>query len=353
MQKISIQISSRYEQCCSVAFEHPYYESGRCTDLQVVPQGRTKVLLRQLGLLFRPIEGGMLLLYEDTSPKGPPIARIKEAQCLSFDIHLENPLFYQFTALSSPTEGKAFHFSNWAADRPGGAKLPLSRAVPVAAADAYAFQPPRFYYQLQKTYSGTYRILNERGEEVLTETVEGVGGLNIDLRDEPSGLYQLLLDKQPPFLFYRHPNPDKLFGCIDIHLEPGVNHLYSLLVDKALQHKIYTLPFERRVLPCRYHFLNKNEEIPHTKHSITDADGQVKFTTAKEVTLSNGLSAVQIESKTAIPLAERPSQRFRLKTRQGRNKAVVEQELPRPSAKLVRPANAISDELCVEQIIYL
>lgn len=353
MQKISIQISSRYEQCCLIAFEHPYYEEGRCSDLQVMPQNPTKALLRQLGLLFRPISGGMLLLYEDTSEKGPPLGRIKEVHTLSFDLRLENALFYEFTKLPRPPEGQAFHFSNWAAQRPGGKQLPLCQEGQVTQADAYPFQPPRFYYRLQEAYSGSYRIENERGEEVLQESVEQAPGLDINLRDEPNGLYQLLLDGQPPFRFYRHYAPDNLMGCIDIHIEPAVNHVYSLLVDKELQARTFTLPFERRVLPCRYYFLNKNEEVPHTKHQITDADRQVKFTTAKEITLTNGLSAVQIESKTAIPLAERPSQRFLLKTRQGRNKAVVERELPQPSAKLVRPANAISDELCIEQIIYL
>lgn len=353
MQKISIHFASRYEQCCLVAFEHPYYEEGRCADLEVTAQSPTKAHLRRLGLVFRAIKGGMLLLYDESSDRGPAVQRIKEPYTLSFDVRLSNALFYQFTEIEQPKDGYGFHFSNWPEQRPAGKKMPLSQAELVGQSDAFPLQPPRFYYQLAVPYSGAAHIENERGQLIWEEDLSEVPGIAVDLREEDNGLYRLFLEGQPPFAFYRHYAPEGLFACIDIHIEPNVSHPYTLLLNQELQAQTYHLSFERRSLPCRYYFLNKNEEVSHTKHQVTDLNRNIKFTAAQDVTLENGMTAVHIESKTAIPLAERPSQRFRLKTRKGRNKAVVEQDLPQPTAKMVRPADATSGELCIEQIIYL
>ncbi|MCB9233182.1 MAG: hypothetical protein H6581_16115 [Bacteroidia bacterium] len=113
VRRDTIRVSSSLREFYGIAVLHDYYKSVVCKDLSFEPTPRTKLLLKNFNLLFRPLNYGFVLLYNPAeSPslfqKAMPKTR------LSFFVSNRNLKFQNFTQIPFLKEGMSYHFSNLA-----------------------------------------------------------------------------------------------------------------------------------------------------------------------------------------------------------------------------------------------
>jgi hypothetical protein len=108
---INLQVESRHKEFFGVLCLHSYYSNSICKDLEFEPTPQTSMLLRNYGLVFKPINFGFVVLYSPDDSK----ERLREMPAktrFSFVIKNNNPNFMNFTQVPFWPEGVAFHYSN-------------------------------------------------------------------------------------------------------------------------------------------------------------------------------------------------------------------------------------------------
>lgn len=111
IRRDTIRVTSSLREFYGVCVIHDYYRSIVCKDLSFEPTPRTKALLKNYNLLFRPLNYGFIILYDPVeSPKLLKNSALKSR--LSFIVSNKNLKFQNFTEIPFIKEGFVYHFSS-------------------------------------------------------------------------------------------------------------------------------------------------------------------------------------------------------------------------------------------------
>ena len=98
----SYRYVTKFTEVFSCVFLHGYYDSEICTDLSFQPSSRTKFLIKNYNLIFKPRPGGFVLA--DNSDKDFSNLIYKDPFELDFEFRFTNPHFFSFTVLLTNPE---------------------------------------------------------------------------------------------------------------------------------------------------------------------------------------------------------------------------------------------------------
>lgn len=104
-----------YEVLIGVSFQHSYFmnESPRCFDVKV--SAETETVLLNNGLLFKPKSNGFIIGFEsyNNGKERRREAVLASDRLLRFTVRMHDPLFYNYTSLSTPDiSNSIFLFNN-------------------------------------------------------------------------------------------------------------------------------------------------------------------------------------------------------------------------------------------------
>jgi hypothetical protein len=129
-----------FENLVSVNFYHSYFSGETFNGFTVEPSAETVRSLLNLGMLFKPFNGGFRILY-DTAFAGSSRTRrqvLSENITCSFILRLNDPAFYNYTSpFGGDISRSMFHFHNF--PRPGSERKGfLHQDNEVSPADLFA-----------------------------------------------------------------------------------------------------------------------------------------------------------------------------------------------------------------------
>lgn len=294
----------QYQKWLNFQLRHEYFEQGNGQSLQFSPTEETAQTLEQFGILFREGEEGFFLLAPVGSEK------IEEEKIkLSFGILAKDTYLLNYSALPlSISPEKTYHLSN------------RSKASGdyITGKDQVELRSKNFVYQasLDKPLLLTDEEGTTLGWAIDRLTEEGLS-YQINLQDEPSGIYHLFQEEELVLRFYAddHFARQPSFGVVEFTLP---------LEDSPPLPQSFSLKIKNRKTTWRYYLLLKYqkqlqpediqlspEDYPFEKREI-----QSPFSNSK---------AILLESEKKIPLCEARIPKLELKI-QGKKKLT----LPKP-----------------------
>lgn len=102
-----------YNKLLNISLMHEYYADNVCKDFILQPTTSTLQLFRNLGILFKSVLNGTILLYEASDGIGTPKFPIDQDIKLTFIFKLQNSLFPNFTNVAfSPESSSVYYFNN-------------------------------------------------------------------------------------------------------------------------------------------------------------------------------------------------------------------------------------------------
>jgi hypothetical protein len=342
----------QYRKLFKVSFLHEFYKNGKSNDFEVRPTAETRRFLSNHKLLFRELDGGMVILYAANRE----VDFIEEGFCFSFVLINKTSTFTHFSALPLDINtGKAYHFKNW--HKEAGERLTTEEFA--GDVDRVLLAPQAFQYSFREPQTNiTIKITNEFGEEVLQEEI----GKNptelvaIDLRDEPLGKYFMSIDDNAALTFYTCDNEtEKAFGMVNIKIgsELGENQNIWDEAAKEITPRDYVIHFAERKTYWRYFFIKRKEKADFRDYKIVHTHHEPNFLPPEKITLSNGKPAVRIESKYPISLKERLEGMYQLKVKKNGKGLNTSLNLPTPPVRMVKPDDKNTAKVYSDMYVYL
>ena len=368
-------VSGGYLPLFNIAFAHGYYNDrgGVCPDFTVVPTAACAKLMASLGLLFKDLGTGFVVLVEATRVdalvawlNGSPGRRWT---WLSFQIVSTNTNLIGITNLpiTTNTLDQNLHVSNLATatankvlsfggGKPTGAEAfyPLTGASLAVAAPAGA----------------TVSLCDLSGAAIASATAQGGAGVAFNLTPFPAGYYAttfasaagkpLAAPKGAPAGYVYTPGQTGGFGLIDLLLaQPakgvGAPSAFPVVLPAGMLSPVaLTLAFAPRDTFWRYYIVSPSTRGVLTPDlAITGPDAD--FTRSSEP-LPNGEQAVVFASGTPLTLQRRSTHRFSLSGQReapnGGRDGITVNPLPTAPASPVWPA-ASGDPLTGASEIYV
>jgi len=131
-----------------VQFNHSYFSDNVFNGLDVQVTDQTKRVLNNLGLLYKPYNGGFYILYDKNFCSSPRTREevLKDNLLFEFTLTLKDPVFYNYTAnLPAQIDKSIYHFHNSLNVTPG-VPNPLHKAQFVTAQDVVALSDSRKHF---------------------------------------------------------------------------------------------------------------------------------------------------------------------------------------------------------------
>lgn len=367
---IELDLLTKYRELFRVVVQHDYFKSGLLNNLRITPANATLDVMRQYGLFFRQDSPSSFVVAYAIDPNG--YVAIEDTNIpvqFTFWLHVDDVYFYNYTDLPFVLDNTIFYFNNLDKDKVeiDGERLTLSKQKFVTGEDKVAVAGALFTYEFAYPMENVnVQVVNEMNEIVFDETLEGEAyACTVNLTEAAPGKHTLLIDGLEERSFYIHPSTmRKAFGVIDVFVDKNDRSSYRLFDDDGkLQAREYVAHFKNRAVRWKYVLVENTPERLHEEHYIMDANKlNVRFkgippqefdAPITEVT-ETGKEVVAIYTSTAIPFVEAPEQKFRLKTKKGRNKMDWTTELPVATPKaFLKPDFLEEDSFFSELFVYL
>lgn len=358
---IELNIQSKYEQLLKVKFQHDYFSDKALKNLEIIPDELTKIRLKQLQLKYVQEGSTLTLGYGKTTSIGPLVNEIRERTKLTFWIKIKDANFLNYTSLPFELGNQIYHFTNLCTDKMEE-QMNLSSDLFVHGRDRIPVSGPVFDYRFSEALeSPKIELIDEFGHSVFDRECKGSTSVcTINLTQNPSGKYSLLVDGLEEFSFYMTTNlQHNIFGVVDLYLDPNDLSAYSIFENKLPKSNLeYFVHFQNRAVQWKYLIIESNQYNPqHKDHSIVDfgkGEQRFEFSEAEKIILNNQTEAYLIRSKSAIPFQENQHQQFKLKTLRGKNEMEWTTDLPNASAReMLKTENNSKKDFFSEILIYL
>lgn len=311
-------ISVNYQPLFTIELLHNYFASGACTDFIITPTARTvnvlngyKIKTKQYGhKLFTAIQS------DPSIPAGQPpkpfIIPGADMQ-LTFFLQLNNPLFFNYTALpfSNPANN-IYYFTNKSNNIHNGKNL-LSDDVFVTENAALTWLPSRSTYQLPPHTPAVDIEVSKFDNPpdhftlVLSKHINlgtDASSFTLDLAALPPGKYKLKVNADEQIIYLNDElNSAQTFAVIDIYNDGTIQNNYQLLdASRQLNAPLFTVQFLSRSTIWKYVLLsdatNKlDPDFTYVDVGITEETGTYIF---------HKTDIATIYSATPIPLSETP-----------------------------------------------
>src|SRR3569833_449633 len=105
---------TRFGKLFTLQLLHKYFADGACNDFTVTPSAQTQRVLNGNKLVTKQYGSKLFAGVQVDLTSGMPIPVPPMGLQLTFFMHLNNVLFFNYTNLPSPwSAGKMYYFSNW------------------------------------------------------------------------------------------------------------------------------------------------------------------------------------------------------------------------------------------------
>jgi hypothetical protein len=258
----------------SVNVRHSFFGAGACRGLSLLPTPATAALLQRAGCIVRQADASVSVFHDD-SVLGTLFQRVRDAGSLEYHFHARSTDAW----FASYTEGL---------QRDAASMLFFDSAAAAPADDQ----------GLRRLHAGEFAGSNHR---VPVDTPALQRGLSAQDRLAP-----------PAFVLR-----------IAVNDVPGAADAATWAAAQTNQR--YEVQLQTRATRWRYYL--PADWAGHAPH-VVDLAGQAQFGPATTVHLDNGRQALSIRSLAPIPLADRPVQRFQLRTGPPPSDGILIKRLP-------------------------
>lgn len=331
-------IKIKYKALFTIEFPHPFYTSGKCGDIAVVPSEDCYSLIKSLGLRFLPNEFGATL-YGKVKETDIMCNALPEGTKFSFLLKLRNNSFENISKLNllKPSNSK-YYFNNLKKNMSSGKPLLVADTASkvVSDDDLIPFFSNSFSFSetiLETSQTGKLEFLDSG--QSLIQTLESSNKLfnfsfNLNKATKGRTVFSINdVEKSSFFSIAAHEKAD-IFGVVDIFYQtslPPANQFQN--INKSITTKNYCIPFLNRSTKWRFLVTKKfNREIFGVSAKKT-ASPSLNFTTVAGATPDKFI----ITSKTFIPLKEGSLSGIKLIDS---NDGVLIPSLPNPGRNLIK-----------------
>jgi hypothetical protein len=337
-----------YEYFFQLEVLHRYFTDSICDDFIITPSAQTQSVLNGNKMLAKQY-GNRLFVGVQVDDKGKAFMTLSPDLQLVFFLRLNNPLFFNYTNLSSTyPAGKVYYFTN-RYNNTANAKNFISHAafyndsktyhpgnisvdntgivyecikscigvVPsnanaanwmaidnnqyVSEADALQWMPSVSTYTFKSPQNSAvisvnaYDITNKKfTKNVLSKTIpfaQSTSSFRLDLSSLSTGKYQLTVNGVAQWIYINNElTMQPAFAIVEIFNDTNLAAAYRLLSGTTLKSPVYTINFLNRATIWKYILKSTSKGI------ITTTSG-FGFPTTNEST---------IVSQSPIPLSEAP-----------------------------------------------
>ncbi len=261
-----------YTPLFTLTVEHGYYDGGVPPALGFTPVSRTAVLIKNCGLLIKPVAGGIIVLQNK-----------KEQESLALHAaDKEDPLELVFKVYA---EDVAFKSKT-------DVLIDTNEAIPF------------FHNHVERDDTGGRSRLHEANDASM-----------IDLVKLDSNQFNSLLD-------HRDRRMPPLF-IVSIRLKEKA--LKSIEQEAPLSLKNYYIKFKERQLYWKYYLVGS---MARETLFLIDMDRKAEFISLGKELLDGQRDAVTFRSAHRLPLKEMPQYRFQLKEKGNGSEKVIIKRLP-------------------------
>ncbi|MGY3051897.1 hypothetical protein ACVWYG_000084 [Pedobacter sp. UYEF25] len=331
-------IKIKYKALFTLDFPHPFYTSGKCRDLEILPSAGCIALIKSLGLHLLPNEFGATL-YGKVNEIDLMNNAIPEGTKFSFLIKLKNHSFENISNLNlSRPAANRYYFNNLKINLADGQPLLVSDATSkvVSDSDSMVFVSNSFSFSDTSTaVTETGKILFLDSGETLEQTLKNDQNrfnFSFDLNKASCGRAVFSVggtEKKTFFSIAAEDLPDT-FGVIEIFFNtslPTENQFQQ--ADHSITTKNYRIAFANRATTWRY-IITKAFNQSITGVFVAKTSGTaINFTSAsgaisgKFIATSNNVLPLTEKSITGITLTDE-------------NDKVLVMSLPNPPVNLVK-----------------
>lgn len=374
-------ISGGYLPLFAIQFTHGYYNDrgGACPDFAVVPTAACTALMASLGLIFRDLGTGFVVLV-DAARTDALIAWLETSTrasgpgsgiwaWLSFQLVSTNPNLVGITNLpiTTNTLDQNLHVTNLVTNMANGALT--FGAAPLTGAEAF-YPLTGASLSIAAPADATVSLCDISGTPVTSAVAQGGGGVSLDLTALPAGFYAVAFAtaagkpfaarKGGPSGYVYSPGQSGGFGLIDLLLtQPGdgvgtAGAFPVALPAGTISPVSLTLSFAPRDTFWRYYIVSPSTRGTLSTDLAIEGKGAA-FTRSSEA-LPNGEEAVVFAASTALPLQRISPYHFTLSGQRqapgGGRDSVSVARLPAAPAAPVWPAMS-GDALTGSSEIYV
>ncbi len=342
-----------YTPLFKFGFRHDYFPKGECPVIRSVPAQETSRTMKAVGVRMVQREFGEECFYNDAPPPGGQLLPADAPVRLTFLLRATDPLFPNYTALSSRyAAGQVHYFTNLHTQEPtagftagGASELPARSAFFELEVDKTVESIWLFDELDNQLHSSSDNLQNDNlpirlpegdpDEEVQFKTCR------LNLTQEPPGRYSLRTEDATLLDFVLLPENWQAgdLGLFSVYLGDTGAQVPPMLQDGAITPADYTITFPCRETQWRYHFIDQGEPGYEDFQLIEEATQRVVATGATPPltrTLADGTEAILLMPPTPIPLRQRPGSRFTLSMKAKNSSRSTPVTLPLPSADAAR-----------------
>ena len=352
---VSPHTSANFQKLFAIDMAHNFYVDGMPRQLHIIPTEECQHTMRNYKLIFRPKEGGCLVLSR-SDELGKMLLKKNISLKLSFMIQSADPFFINYTDLPLTSTKNIYYFNNLEANINGDGQKLLHKDEFVNARNQIVARQPYFNHQFGEPIStAKLWVEDEEGNEVWTQGIEAnkIESYPIDLRYEPTGKYVLKAEGGYSFDFYTTlVNPEMYLGFIDVFLTDNVTADYRAIVEDGVVSQGYVIHFNNRATRWKYFLIPKGKAKEQDEYKVESVKKEVEFSEPEEVRLVNGVLAHMIVSKNAIPLKEHPVDKFLLQMKKNGKGVTMTINLPTPAIHMIKP-QSINDNQKIFSEVYV
>jgi hypothetical protein len=327
-----------YKNLFSIQCLHGYYSRGKSADLRFEPTAECMNLIKNYGLAFRPNPTGFRLAYQSEEGVKHLLEMIREPLTFSFVLRNINPYFINITEIPFSDSETVFYFNNRDLKVKNDEKA-LNQAEIVTEADQVRMVSPGFSFPLEAfPLKGKADVEDITGQTVHSFAYENPPGdlLQVDMRKEPFGLYQLKLNKKPALRFYTSNLPAiKCFGIMEIQFGDLPSKAGQLRLNGKLQEQEFVIRFGPRATTWKYFVVSR--ENAFDQYEVVNGSKKGLFSKAKPVTLATGDAAILLQSEKPISFQEFSREKYKLKLTRKGDPAEMSLDLPSPDTSVIKP----------------
>ena len=358
----------KYNRLFNLSIGHDFLEDGIDKDIALRPDAATRQMLTNGKLLFKTLGNTSLVIFKTDTNQTDPFINLGPDVNFRFYITTENSSeFFNITKLDNYTAGNKLYFTNNPAAPQSTSDAPemLDHTL-IDKAFGKLFTYSYTLPATQTNVTANFRIEDSAGNPVspgkdadgnplgllitLTRDDSRAFSQQVDLRDQPSGVYTIFLDNLTDTVnlntltvFIDNDGLSQgILGIVDI----TYNALNTIYVDTDF----FRLRFERKTTVWKYYIVNKTlgVDLNTTNLRIEDSDpiggdpyAHIDFilegAQPNVSTQIKGFETVIFKSDGSIPSFEQP--KLNVQLLDDANKEIVK-HLPNPPLNSVEKENS-------------
>ncbi|MCA9735647.1 MAG: hypothetical protein H6696_01815 [Deferribacteres bacterium] len=340
-------MATAFKTLFEVVIFHDYYKKGFSQDFFISPDEHTKIILQDLGLLFRQTAKGCVVLFSALSIDNTPLRRLEDKEKLTFILRARNPCLHNYTDLPVEQNSNAIYLLRNSTENSQDGELLLTAKKDtnlLTEEDRIELKPQAFSVDHSaNTNSVLFELMDEAGQLVERKSqrvAEGKARHSFLLPARKSGLYKLSIDGTQRQAFYYNPSLRgvKAFGLIEISLGEAIPPAYQFInPDGTVSPKTYVVHLRRRETFWRYKVsLKHNVDTPAALFDVIHPDDTISFNRDVPVSEPGQSTVMPFTSIHPLPLQEAILKGISLVKKDEQGHVVRELlELPNPSIALL------------------